>query len=393
MSKRIFLYPDRDAIQWQWLRSDATGRTEQGQTSAQALSELDVTGCHIIMVLPGCDVRHVLIDIPGNKRALLAAAPFMIEEQLSQPLEQYHIACSAPTQQHAHCYAVLNTSMQRWLEPLAHAAIEPQWVIADYQLLTAIQQEPTIIWQQGEHVLYADDQTRCAVSEAALPLVLARTGAKELVYYHAPDRAPAAIPNVEATAQTASLLELAAKQWPPKSTLTNLLQGRYKQQGALENLWSGLRWPMVAAIALIVVVLGGLIVDNMMLKRQSEALAQAQTEIYRATFPNARRIVNPVSQMRAQLKQVTSNEGENQLLQWLNQGAKALGQADIELLNFRYTANALRIQIQAPDYRRVEQLSEELTAAGLEIQLGTLVKNGSRVSGLVTISGGQSAQR
>ncbi len=381
MSSILFIRPQQfPPRQVDWVLYNTASKTsvEQGSievtqteenTSFSALSSLASQAMTILLV-PGHQVRWFKQALPSKQRALVNSLPFMIEEQISTPIEQIHVAPGEYKDGAITGLAIEHCVLQSWIDWLTEHAITPSIITADFELLSSTQDDESAI-PVGDHVLLHAADIHASVSPATYQALAARLASTTLAEPLSPQ----------------AFLTHGAAHFSLKQLPINLLCNQYQSQHAAKKWLSTFKLPLIATAALLLVSFIGLIVDNLQMQRQIDQLDTAMKGIYQTSFPDARRITNPVSQMRGALKQLSQGGDGALFIEWLAMAAPHLKQDGVSVQNLRFSQSPdlLRLQLQAKDYATIEQINSAITQAGLTADLGTLTRSQDGVSGLLTI--------
>ncbi len=80
----------------------------------------------------------------------------------------------------------------------------------------------------------------------------------------------------------------------------------HRTSSVLRNIWTTynayIKGPVALLIAVIILSLGGVLIDSHMLKKRVDVLNAQMEEVFKTTFPNTPRVGDPVSQMQSELK-------------------------------------------------------------------------------------------
>lgn len=380
--------------QFEWIKFDTKKQTaqKQGISKVDKLEQLNETAkdCQTIFLIPGHQVHAVDVSFPGKKKSLIKSLPFLVEENLGEPIENMHIVAGEEHANKLEAFALSHDQMRYWKQLLDDTSLNVRYLCAEYQLL-----------RRENNCIYFDNM-RAVVSTEQLQGNLGESGTWHFLKHYQgasplqliADDLPVALKKlidqerIVQVAPSQTLLEHLAAGFSLKKPPTNLLVGRYQIQSPLNGYWNAFKRPLIAAACVALLSLGQLVLDNFQMQRQIDHLDQQMLSLYKEVFPHSRKIPDPVRQMRAKLnQQEASNSGE--LLPWLAETAPLLEKHKIELTNLRFDQkkNSLRLQLTAPDFTQMEQLNTALQSKGMKSQLGTLVRNKDSVSGLLTLGG------
>lgn len=390
MSSILFIRPQQTPPeQADWLLYNTANSTcvEQGVVSTSGpandgalITALRQRAAHamVILLIPGQHVRWFNQAMPNKQRALINSLPFMIEEQISTPIEQIHVA---PGHYHAGFITGLATPheiMQSWIDWLDAISIEPSIITADFELLTH-----TISTDAAASTIVQIDQQRL-IHSTTIHASVSQTTYEALTTHLTSEGEPLSEPAVLSSSE---FLEYCAQRFSLKHLPINLLCNQYQAQHAAKKWLSTFKLPLFATAALLLIAFIGLIVDNTQMQRQVDQLDNAMKTVYQTAFPDAKRISNPVSQMRGALKQLSQGGNGALFIEWLATAAPHLKQDGVSVQNLRFSQSPdlLRLQLQAKDYATIEKVNSAIVQAGLQADLGTLTRGQDNVSGLLTI--------
>lgn len=369
----------------QWLQPDET--TGGATTAHGSLAEAArvCAGQRVVVLVPATAVLLTAAGIPTrNQQRILQALPYMLEDQLVSDVEQLHFALGRRDEHgNVHAAVVERDQMERWMEALREAGIETDTLIPE---MLAIPLEPdtwTVLVDGDTALVRTGAQTGFAADAGNLGIVLRRAldeagdrRPRRTVVYEVSGRIDDALslPDIEKRPPETGLDTLAfLTRHLDEGSAINLLQGKYSRREQLSRMLRP--WLPAAALlgALVLVNAGMTVTDYFRLSRASAELEQEIEQIYRETFPEAQRIVNPRVQMERRLQSLRSGgAGESHgFLELLGETAPLLGQTEgLQLQRINYRDGNLALAFVIGDLQGLDRLKQRLTEkASMEVEI------------------------
>lgn len=346
----------------------------------------EATGCQLIVLVPGTAVTLTEASIPSRQRQhILSAVPYALEDQLASDIESLHFALGPRSDVGVVPVAVVSRElMDQWLGTLRAAGLEPDAMIPDLLALpllddgwVAMRDETTFWLRQGS---YTGAVVDCA--EAAQWLNLSLDELEE-------GQRPAhirwidccsdmdtniTVPGITIDFETEPgvPLVLFAKSYSGDNVI-NLIQGDYSPR---EQLGRALRpWRASAALLLATVIFAfvQLLLQYATLTSNSDHLASEIDQVYRDTFPDARKIVDARAQMETKLVELGAGDhGVQGFLPLLASiGAPVHGMTGVDVRHASYQDGKLSLSLRIKDLQLLEQLKQSLikdSGVSVEIQ-------------------------
>jgi len=354
----------------------------------------------IVVIVPGNEVLLSEARVPGrNRQRVLRAIPYVLEEQLASDVETLHFAIGQAQNGGNYPVAVVDRSqMDAWAELLAEQNIvASQWV--PEMLTLPLTDDGWSLMIEGESVLVrSGPYTGFAADLETFPELVSLFASRE----QAPSQAQLFGSSIldlegidlEVVDQELQPLEILGRGFVQGPTL-DLLQGGYSRSeewGRLLRPWKATAALLVAGLVLTAVSTG---VNYYRLSKQQEQLAAGIESVYRETFPQARRIVNPRAQMEQKLKQLerqAGGGGQTAFLALLADVARVLrSRSGVQIQGATYRDGRLDLQLLADNVQVLDQLKQALTGEGrmrAEIQSATTQEDG-KVNSRVRVEGGR----
>ena len=368
-----------------WLLVDEQGQgkgpVQNGAPDAGVINSIR----HVVVLVPGAEVSLLEARVPGrNRQRVVRATPYVLEEQLAADVEQLHFALGAVGEDNRYPVAVVERArMDAWLALLQeHGISASQWVPDILAVPTdggwsLLVDGGTVLVRSGDYAGFAADAENLAMLFALLQ-------AKEQVPESARvfgsmvlDLEGVDLDLVEDPAQP---LELLARGYTQGSVI-DLLQGAYSRREEWGRLLRP--WKATAALLLAGAILAGVStgLNYHHLSGQKEQLAVDIEALYRKTFPNARRIVNPRAQMEQQLKKLQrkSGGGGTDFISMLAETANVIRAAKgIVVRGASYRDGRIDLDLMADNLQILDKLKQDLISGGrmqAEIQSATTEKD------------------
>lgn len=400
MSKYLFVQlesalADGHAESMQWLYWDTKAQTSLSRGNGaidalqQAMAEADISTA--ILIVPGEQVRSLDVTLPNKSKAAISTVAFQLEEHLSGKLEDLHIVSDKPEQLKVTSLVTSTDNMIRWQAFIEASAIDFQWLVADYSLIPFESQIQRNSGLSAKEISLSASSEHSPLSSLLMINSAAFRGVMNPLVYAQfrsqlwPDQAQlpqAYILSSQATVERDTvniyddLLLLMAKTFSStaSSGIINLLTSKYKINKVKPRA-KYLRRSAVLIGLLGLSFIGKIALENWQLTQQIKRVDQQMVDLYKAAVPDAQKIINPVAQMRARLKQAQPQQ-KAYLLPWLATIAPILHAHNISLISLKYDNQplALRLQLEANNYASLEAVVSQLNQHSPEFIaiLGTL---------------------
>ncbi len=413
----LTLSADANASSAQWaLVADesvvAGGELKAGEAPAlQVGQQVD----YAIALAPSEAVFLRRAPVPGrNDRDAQRAAPFLIEEQLAQPLEDVEASVGPVSEDGTRLVAAVDSVLlASWRRFAAGLGIKPVHLLPDaFALpdvgadLVAFAYEDRILARtavadrlnvEGERDVEAALAEPVAISvdadvaEALLPVLANHIGPKRVLVSEGldpnittPDGTPVALKRVP----TPDLRVLAANSSAASLASLPAVLGA----GLISALdWAGILRPWrTAGILAAVAVIGTTIfayAEAVYLDRRADAYAAAELETFQSAFPDTR-ASNPQAQLRRALASVGAVEDNAGFLELAAALAQITADADdirIDALRYDASRGALSVSALYVDFDDFEALRTAAEARDIVLEDGGARQSANGVEGEFTV--------
>ncbi|MFT4045345.1 MAG: type II secretion system protein GspL [Solimonas sp.] len=324
----------------------------------------------VVVLVPSADLRFASVQVPARQPAkVLQAAPYVLEDQLAEDVDELHFALGARQPDGRWPLAIIaQQRMQIWLELLADHGIRADLMIPDLlalqppgeQQFNALIDGTQAIVRSGRDsgfVCLLDDLPFCLgladpERTRTLRVVVPRGDVVDVSVFGWP---------VEPRHGFATALDALLQQLQTAEAI-DLLQGRYSPKR--DRLRWFAPWKVAAslvgvAVALSLVTHG---IEAFRLSRELAAQDAANVERYQQVFPNETRIVDLDAQLTQQIASLQSGGG--QFIRLLDALAQALAaQPGLRLQNLQYRDSVLYVGLGAANLDLLERLKSWFAGA------------------------------
>jgi general secretion pathway protein L len=384
--------------------------------NAQALEQLTEKSAsrEVIAFVPASDIAIKRLTVPGSsQRAIRLAAPYMLEDELAQDVEQLFFAYSdiKNDEQGNNCFlaALERQQLENWQQWLSDAGIFCKVIIPDAMALPVDPQSSTAV-MLGEQILIRLGLWQVMSFEANVWPIVAKhfsslsvnentnesdnedgneaksEGHRKILAYSPLSKVPNEL-TVEYLPEELPLAILANHH----SRKFNLLQGEFQVKE--KRSAASVNWLWVAGVACLALVLN-FTLKGAELYRLSNQQSVVEEEIiasYKSAFPETKRV--KISTVRSQLRQKLTEVGNSEdsagflpLLVKLEPALASVPEIKPQTLKFDGKRQEVRMQTIAKDYQYFEKLKVALEKAGLTVNLGAQNNQGDQISGSFSIT-------
>lgn len=382
------IYLRDGAAYWLDSRSAQAQKLDDPEVSERLKLQLSQREHRVVFAAPGGAVRLLELPVtPEERRHLDQSLGFMLEESLTDDIEDLHFARLA-LDSDAYSVAIVDrAAMQRWQELLGDFAGQVPWL-----------PEPLLLpWSPGEWTLIVDADTvllrfgRSAgtrVERALLPALLESLAAEpppeRVVLYGEDEAADIALLNAVTGVDLQwrrGGLAAALLLRDPGATSLNLLQGEFAPQLPYARWW-GL-WRGVAALLLLALTmhLAAGWLDLRRLERENLILRSEIQSVYRQVNPKGA-VVDAEKQLRRQLSALSGGANGRSFTAMLAPLGSLLSRNDdmvFASLSYSQRNTELRVNLLASNFADVEILRAALNDAGYDATLESSSRSGDRV--------------
>ncbi|SET39919.1 type II secretion system protein GspL [Thalassotalea agarivorans] len=397
------------SVHWLITASDNEEIIASGQLdSAAALTELTEKAStrKTTVFVPASDVALHQLQVPGSARDMKRVVPFMLEDELAQPVESLFFAYgNAPKNPDYNCFvaAVETSQMQMWLDVLAAADIKTKTFIPDVLAMPLMANAASAIMLEQQTLIrlnawqgYTLDEATWGMLNDSMATPAEDTASDEqeeqeivqqVIHHYSPLHSTAE--DVQYIAEP-EVLPLALLAKHAHNAPVNLLQGQFKiveKRSAATT-----QWVIAASFAAVALLLNvGMKANELLhLSREQAAIEAHIITVYKDTFPDTKRVRTSTikSQLNRKLKEVgdgSNGDGFLIALEKIKPAFIAVPAMKPVSLKFDGKRQEIRIQATAKDYQAFDAFQQALEKEKLSVNQGSQNNQGDSISGSFSI--------
>jgi len=376
--QQLYIHLHEQGASWAYC-AEAGCLPEQVESGALEHLKLRDDELNIVVFVPTVDVLLTSANVPAKGAHKLAqAVPFALEEQLIDDVESLHVAIGQQDSQGLVSAAVVSKQrMQDWISQLKAAEIEPDVMIPEALALSRVNGDWSALQLDGDIVCVRSGEQTGFACDAANLKVMASSHASECKA--TPDTVQLTncggdkediaeqfkhVFSVPVTSEPCNGDALATLITGYKvSDGINLLQGAFVRN--TRWLSGKRRWLPAIALLLVWVVLefSVNIFQVQQLKSVEADYKNKIEQVFRQTFPDAKRVSDPQKQMAIKLKSlrgsgVSSGDGFIELMAKISEVLVKL--PAVEIKSMSYKNSAVELELELTDRQVLENVKESL---------------------------------
>ena len=403
MSKHVIIYMPRvgeDTVQWAESDDKGTLTSSVREASLREAAEA-VESRRATLILPADDVLLAQVVIPGGSLARAQqAAPFALEEQVADDVDDLHFALGTKNKSDEYPVAVIGRQMMDDVTQLCQeAGLRPSAIVPetlalpvldssepDVHVWTALYDQQRAVVRLGAYKGFATDTEMAGMMvEGALADIDDESPVSMVAYSTAGAtqmQAPEALElEVRACDHRLALYASGLHSSPQ----VNLLQGSYNPKRDFDQSWKPWRTTMVLAACLLGIVFVAKWLDVRQLKTQEAALDERITQAFAQAMPGTR-MQRPRRQVQSALDDlgVVNSDGFTSRLAQI--AASLNTQPQTQLRTIGYRNGRFDLDLNTDDVPTLDALKSELAKRGsLDMSVQSANREDNTVRGRVRI--------
>jgi general secretion pathway protein L len=336
------------------------------------------SGKSVQVLVPSTEVLLTRVQLPrANASRLAKALPYALEEYVVDDVEALHFPFVVERDGIA-VAVVARRTLDGWLQSLRSVGIEPSALIPDVLAVprlpnawSLLADERLALVRTGSHSGFAveleglhgfvDAALREAKAQPPAELHLFSTAQSGLETLMAQSFSTPTPPVTCQRIEDGHLTTLLTPEHVGSGI--NLLQGAYAPRGEARSRWVAWRLSAALALALLLALGANEITERIRLRAATQDADARLEALFRETFPETRRVINPVVQMEQQLHalRMRQSSGSGDFLALLAEGGASLKALDgVQLDSLDYQNGRLDLDLVVRDVQALDELKRTL---------------------------------
>lgn len=348
-----------------------------------------------IVLVPGEQVLFTSASIPSRqKRKILQALPYMVEEQLAQDVEECHFAVGDWTGRGDIAVAVVDREQMRsWLDSLQSSGFTAQVMVTDSLCVPMLGEHRNILIDADRALIRSGKNLAMAVDRELLGTVLSlpenveEGEESEGVSFLIDPQVEESI-SLQLTQWQAELNCPVSKElldYSPFETLCrnydsaaiNLLQAEFTPVESVSNSsasWKSVAWVAVGCFFLHILFLTG---KGAYLSFEADRFKQEAMALYVDVYPKDRNIRDIRRRWQTHLRGSNAPVQQKDFLTVLGEAAGNMDGSRLQLdnVNFNEKRGDLILQMRGASSDRLVEYAERLVKRGMAAEIGTITTN------------------
>ncbi len=388
-----------------WLIRDSEGNVTQGPETVDNAPIPELTAkYHAIALVPTNALALTRVIVPKTTRAkMLQAIPYILEDQVTDDLDNLHFAMGDGENQSGYPVAIINSQqMQNWLTPYEQQGVHFDLMIPDV-LALPLQENSWSILIENQHALVRTGpcdgfnvevenlHTFIAISldEAAqenhLPTSINIYSHEKMLPLKPEEYENQGIAVHQHTIHGDILswhTEVINHQVP-----LNLLQGEYRADKQYTHIKK--RWLLVGAIAAAWLVIGLTthIAQMIYYGAENSHWEKQVNNTYFKIFPKATEVVDPKIRVQREVQTVRDAQSGGAFLSILSGVGQVITKTpQAKVQNLSFSDNKMILQMEANTFDTLQKIQDQIQKYGLVVKQDNATTKGNTVQARFTIS-------
>ncbi|MEH6455078.1 MAG: type II secretion system protein GspL [Cocleimonas sp.] len=354
-------------------------------------------GRKVVVLLASNEVVLTSATIPSkNRKQLLQAIPYALEDTLAEDIEDLHFAVHQESESKQSEVAIINrTVLVDVLDLLKSKNITANYVLPELLAQRFETDSWSITYENNDNEISASvrlgqyegfvcDQE---MLDMFISEPLEKQTPKTIFSNTKPENLPEALQEISSSYIESNTIDYKSTiSALPLNLLTNFV--RRSQQTSSIN-WKAWRPVALLGGVLASIWMGIFFWQNNLLQNQSNQLKTQIEQVYKESFPNGR-IVDASAQMNSALNKLKASAGqtiESPLPLIADMGPLLKEYKDMILSELRYQENQLSMTIESPNLTRLEKFKKDAAEKNnLKIEITDSTTTANKVKAVIRVS-------
>ncbi len=390
-----------DLSRCRWLRFHE--RTPAGQLSYGTFEDAlaAAEGQHLVVFVPSTEVNLSTIDLKAKShKQMVAAVPYMLEEKLSEDVENLHFALTTIDKKAgkqlvgvisgeliAKLYSAIST--HNYLS----VAVVPQTLSIPYasETWSLFIQDDAATLRTGEYDGYGIDIINLPEVLSVENSAFRQQHEEDVNLVEYDFRADAKQDDLQAgeLGGEREALALIGRYWLDHQSMLNLLQGAYQMQAEMPGTLK--QWLIAASLmgVSLLLFIANSMITNQRLSAHTQQLEQAMHPTYTEIFHDEP-VTEPATAMRKRLIAMRESRGGpvTPFLQFVAASAEVLlKDKQSSVVRMSYNNKHLQIDIETTAFDKLETLQQKIASDVITVDLKAVTNNNGNINGRLVLAG------
>ena len=380
-----------DPIQWLVFSEQEQEIIASGQLkNSQDLPSLKerASSAEVFALAPVSDIYFTRVELPKNaSRKVLAAIPFMIEEELCGDINELFFAQGNRIENAQEVAVVSKKKLKQWQNAFVEADLFCAHLYPDAYCLDVSDTANLVQIDQSLIARLPDGSCLQGETTWLLPLVLELTHSTETSITCFSD-----IDNWPEDRKAEFNFDLLPMQLLLNGALNaklNLFQNEFAVKRKGNPTWN--KWKLAAALAVIAICANLLVkaTEFNNLKSERTLVRQQISSTVKQGFPDMGAYRFLRTAVEKEIVKLEKGGGNLSMLAMLSRLSGALESSGIKPQNMRYDSkrSEIRMQSVAQSFEALEKFRRDAQGLGFEVEQGPINNRGTEVVGVITVRG------
>lgn len=343
-------------------------------------------GRRVLVLIPSNEVVLTSVNIPSkNKKQLLQAVPFSLEDSLAEDIEDLHFSVQQTSDSNSHVAVINRTTLEKYLDTFQSHGITFHFILPEILTQAVHEDSWSLVFDEDTQSVKTrlNDYDGFVCDENMLEMFISEPLEKnppKTIYTNVGKLTlPESLQNIPLKSIDSGLIDNKSAN---SALALNLITNFSRQNNKSTINWSMWRPVAITGGLLASVWIGVFFWQNNLLQQQSKQLNQQIEQVFKTSFPKSRIVDAPV-QMKTELDKLKASAGQivdSPLPLIADIGPLLKQYKDMTLTEVRYQENELALIMQSPNLTRLEKFKKD---AADKVQLNVDIKSSTTTSNKV----------